>query len=216
MADTIKMVVDQLSRIFRHLIPGVVIVVVARIAHPDWFGKVHLSDKLHLVVLAVVSIAVGNVWYVCHRYIIHQFFDFVFFCCRTRCPCCKGEEKDKGYFSWLSKFLIESFDASEKKSKQENKIMEHLHLRSTQIILMYIVSEVVFIFSVDPFSAQPGSEFTTYQPALMWAAVGIFSFAVIQQCVSEALDRRIVKKIRDEEQEKARALRRELEMTGGS
>jgi hypothetical protein len=36
-ADSVKIITDEFSRIFRHLVPGAIIMGLAYLSHPSWF-----------------------------------------------------------------------------------------------------------------------------------------------------------------------------------
>ena len=69
----------ELERIFRYLLPGIMVVGFARLSHPSWFRWVHPDSSQHLILLAAISLCVGSSWYVAHRYSLHQVLDLVFY-----------------------------------------------------------------------------------------------------------------------------------------
>jgi hypothetical protein len=135
MGNTIKIISDQLARIFRHIIPGILIVGAARIAHPDWFSNLSVDSWPPLLMLAAIAIAVGNVWYVFHRYALHQLIDWVLFFLRP------------GSSSY-SNFLQQSIENHFKADNEETELRDHIRLWSSQIILMLISAEVLLLFSL--------------------------------------------------------------------
>jgi len=79
-------VAQNLGGIFRHMLPGVLVVVGARLAHPSWFQGINLQSWQHLAALAVLTIAVGNTWFAFNRYGLHQVVDYVLYCIGSRGP----------------------------------------------------------------------------------------------------------------------------------
>jgi len=179
MAETIKEIASQLSRIFRHMLPGLVVIGAARVGHPKWFPAAPPTQATEIVVLAAIAMAVGNVWYIFHRYTIHQFIDWILYMRRTR--------RGTGYLNWLSGFIDDSFRAT----KNAPEVTEHLHFRSAQIILMFIVSEVIFVFLV---WHEPNTVFANHQ-TLLWMVDSVgFIAASVQYCIGDSLHRAIVEK----------------------
>jgi hypothetical protein len=173
MAETIKDIADQLSRIFRHMLPGLVVVGGAAAAHPSWFGRMQLSNPWHIATLGAITVAAGNVWYVFHRYTIYQLIDWFLYMIRER--------RLRGYLDWLSNFLDNSFSFAASKPK----IHEHLHFRSSQIILMFIVGEVMVLFSIRP---ECHSFFADNKPWPCLVGVAMFIPSIWQYVISNTLD----------------------------
>lgn len=67
----------HLAGIFRHMLPGVLLVGGFAIAYPDRLRAVDLNSWPHLAVLAVISLAAGNTWYALNRYGFHQLVDYI-------------------------------------------------------------------------------------------------------------------------------------------
>lgn len=179
MADTIKEIADQLSRIFRHMLPGLVVLGGTAAAYPSWFEPLRLSDPWNITVLAAISVAAGNAWYVLHRYTIHQFFDWILYLIR--------EGKAPGYLPWLSSFLDDRFAFA----RDNLKLSEHLHFRSSQIILMFILGEVTIFFA---FQHESGSFFANNKAWLCLVGVVVFMASMVQYRISNELDIKAVKK----------------------
>jgi len=172
-ADTIKTISGQLSGIFRHIIPGVIILGFAYGSHPSWFKKVYPTNSTDWMVLAMLSIVIGNLWYVVHRFTIHFLFDFI--CYRFR------EGKWSGYQQWLIAHIDHSFAVPEYKRKLQNFV----HCRSSQIILLFIIAEALIIFSLW-FEAE--SVFSTYNTFFLIVGVVLFLVAVVHYPISNNLD----------------------------
>src|SRR5256885_4289739 len=71
--DIVKQITEGLSGIFRHMLPGLAILGVAAVSHPSWFPPWStLNEGWHIAILGTIALTVGNVWYVAHRYTVHQ------------------------------------------------------------------------------------------------------------------------------------------------
>jgi len=178
-ADTIKTISGQLSGIFRHIIPGVIILAFAYGSHPSWFEKVYPTNSTDWMVLAMLSIVVGNLWYVVHRFTIHVLFDLI--CYRIH------EGKWSGYQQWLIAHIDQSFAVPEDKKK----LQDFVHCRSSQIILLFIIAEALIIFSLW-FEAE--SFFSTYKTFFLISGVVLFLVAVVHYPLSYKLDIFVVRK----------------------
>lgn len=179
MAEIIKELVDQLSTIFRHMLPGLLVVGGARIAHPSWFAALKLADVWQIAVLCAMAITAGNVWYVFHRYTIHQFIDWVIYCLQKRRAC--------GYIEWLSDLIDRRF----KFIDSSPRLGDYLRFRSSQVILMFIVSEILFVLA---FWHDSGRFFESHCRAVLLTSVVMFVLALVQYYISYTLDVRAVER----------------------
>lgn len=182
--DTIKQIGDQLSRVFRHLLPGLVVVGAFSIGHPHFFQGFRI-EPWPIAFLAGISLTVGNVWYVLHRYLVHQLIDCMVYRCRNKKKFMFDE-----YCVWLRQFVHDSFTCG----PQAERLQTHLHFRSAQIILLFIVSEVTALLS---FWSERGTFFYTYDLECFVAAGAIFIFAFVQYVIGDVLDRYAVRRHRN-------------------
>lgn len=130
MGDAVKQISDALERVFRHLLPGACLVIAARLSHPSWLRCVDYNRSQQLLLLAIIAVCVGNIWYIFHRYSVHQFIDLVTYWISDE----KGTPKC--YRKWLIRHMARSFSLPERRP---------VELRAAQIIFMFIVCEVAFI-----------------------------------------------------------------------
>lgn len=70
-------VVANLEALFRHILPGGLIIGAAYAAHPSWFRSADLHSWQGLLVATVVAITVGNAWFVINRFSVHQIVDYL-------------------------------------------------------------------------------------------------------------------------------------------
>jgi hypothetical protein len=174
----IEQIGNELERIFRYLLPGVAVMGFARLSHPSWFCPVHLDNSQHLAILAGIALCVGCGWYVVHRYSLHQFADWIFYCC--------GQGRFRGFPAWLAQHVTESG-----RSKANDAGVRHnIGIRSAHIIFMYIIAEAGLLFLIAP---EKGSIFLQYQWWIRWACVTIFLAAFLQQWLTSKIDLYAVK-----------------------
>lgn len=167
--SVVKEIGDQLGGIFRHMLPGILVVGAARVAHPRWFAGLCLTDPRHLVVLAAIALLAGNAWYVLHRFTVHQVIDV--FLCPTR----------KTYASWLA----EHVDKSHRFPDDAADLGAYVRTRSAQVIFLFILAEVEFAFTCWPAT---GTFFARYAGFLKSTAALLFVFAVWQHYLSHRID----------------------------
>jgi hypothetical protein len=182
----IREVFGQLNQVFRHLLPGLLVVTLACVAHPSLFKRISFSNGWQLFALGAVSLVVGNAWYVLHRYSIHQLIDFGMYLCSQRY---QGSEKFgrtlRGYCNWLAKFLPRSFAFEQK----EVKLAGHLRFRSAQVIFLFVLGEALILFE---FSNESGSWFSRHPWLAGIVGASIFAVAFVQYVISDYLDGKIV------------------------
>jgi len=79
-------ITQNLGGVFRHMLPGVLVIAGVRVAHPSWFQGVNFASWQHLAALAVLTIAVGNTWFAFNRYGLHQVVDYFLYLIGSRAP----------------------------------------------------------------------------------------------------------------------------------
>jgi hypothetical protein len=99
-------IAQHLGGIFRHMLPGILVVAGAKVAHPDWFRAVDVMTWQHLVVLGAVSVAVGNAWFALNRYGLHQFVDYILYLIKSDGPT-RGDKRWR-YLDDLGKYAYRS------------------------------------------------------------------------------------------------------------
>jgi hypothetical protein len=115
MGNTIKQVSDSLGRIFRYMLPGLCVVIAPWLSHPSWFPCIDYSQPRNLLLLAIIARCLGNIWYVFHRYTVHQLMDVYAYWRTTKI---KNKAKGyRGYLEWLIGHIPESFRLFERRPK---------------------------------------------------------------------------------------------------
>jgi hypothetical protein len=172
----VKQLADELSRIFRHMLPGLAVVGVAAASHPSWLRPL-LEQELtgwRIALLGAVALTVGNAWYVFHRYTLHQIVDYAVYIAKNH--------RIRGYLSWLREHVYTSFHLSE----SEAKLREHIHLRSAQLIFLFIIAEALIVFAIEP---ETGSFVARHQRLVELVGLGALLWcALVQFPIGDSLD----------------------------
>ena len=171
--DLFKSVSNEFSRVFRHILPGFIVLGFMYGSHPSWFVSVDLNKWTHLVILLVLALMVGNIWYVIHRYTIHNLLDWLMYCLLNK--------KITGYIDWLSEHIIKSYSLPDDKEK----LQKHIHFRSAQIIFIFITAEALVIFSK---WYELKSLFENHNRLIFYSGCLLFVAAMIQFAISYSLD----------------------------
>lgn len=185
-SDLINAMWHDLSGVFRHILPGIIILSAAYGSHPNWFKKLLPNETGHFAILVALTLVVGNLWYVLHRYTLHQLLDWV--CYRKR------ERKWKGYRDWLYEHVYKSFLVRE----EAIRLWDHVHFRSAQIILMFLVGEVLLVFLIQP---QSGSIFDSHRWLLAIVGILLLVASFAQYFISNGLDVHVVKALHEKTQQ---------------
>jgi len=147
LVDTIRHLGENIGRIFRYILPGVVILGGSYGAYPSLFPSIDF-DKFnlwHLFALGAITIVAGNTWYAFHRYGIHQTVDMIFYAVGQPGPSARepGLKAISSYADDLARYVVNSFKISPDKA-----LRQHVALRASAMHLMYISSEVSLIFAL--------------------------------------------------------------------
>jgi len=68
--DLINAISSNLGAFFRHLLPGILIVGIAYVSHREWFSKFDPASWSHILILSIVALAIGNIWFSVNRYAV--------------------------------------------------------------------------------------------------------------------------------------------------
>jgi hypothetical protein len=176
--DVLKAISDNVEKVFRHMLPGLCVLLASGASHHTWFKRVDFSNGWHLTTLAVIAIAVGNAWYVAHRYSLHQFIDFLSYRQAVSQP-------RKDYSDWLYDHIRKSFLAKQVLPSMSN----HLYMRSSQTIFLFIASEIALVFV---FGAECGSFFHRHPILICVPSVFGIAVAIRQQSLAFHIDMKFV------------------------
>lgn len=173
-------IVDNLAVVFRHLLPGVLIIGIARITHPTWFGHFDSSSWSFLAVVAIIAIAVGNAWFSVNRYVIHQLVDYLCWYFGSQGPA-KGD--DTGYLDHLAMYVRESLTRQEGLKLAQ----QHVGFRASSVLLLYTLSELSLLAAVwsDPDAL---TAHFRYRIVLIVVFFVLFVAAIWQNIVTRRID----------------------------
>jgi hypothetical protein len=132
-------VVHHLSEIFRHMLPGILVIGGAKIAYPKF--HIDLTSWQNVFVLAAISLAVGNTWFSLNRYGVHQIADYVFYLFKSDGPARKDTKWV--YVDDLGQYTCESLHAPETSSRAQR----HVSFRASTVLLILTVGELLLVFA---------------------------------------------------------------------
>lgn len=131
----------HLAGIFRHMLPGVLLVSGAAVAYPDWFANLDLKSWSHLALLTVISVAAGNTWFAFNRYGFHQFVDYILWCFGSKSPAKTSESVS--YIDDIGLYAQKSLHTPESSARAR----EHVAFRASTVLLILTVGEICCVFS---------------------------------------------------------------------
>ena len=171
--DILKSISNEFSRVFRHILPGFIVLGSMFYSHPSWFVSLDINKWTNIIILLVVALIIGNIWYVIHRYTIHNLLDWIMYCVLNR--------KLTGYIKWLSSHIIKSFSLPDDKKE----LQKHIHFRSAQVIFVFITAEALIIFGK---WYEPNSPFQNNNKKIFIIGCVLLIAAIIQFIISYFLD----------------------------
>jgi hypothetical protein len=175
----VQSISDNLGAFFRHLFPGIVILGAAYIAHPRWFTGLDTRSWQHILIVAVVSLAAGNLWFAINRYGIHQFVDYLLYLAGSEGPAPAGSRTK--YLEDVGKYAAESLC----KSDVPQRARQHVAFRASSILLLYTVAEVGFLVSI---WHDPDTFFAKHTCPTVISSLLIFAAALWQNVIARRVD----------------------------
>jgi hypothetical protein len=173
----------HLGGIFRHMLPGVLVLGGARIAYPSWFAGVDIGSWEHLLVFGVISLAVGNTWFAFNRYGIHQFVDYILYFMKTNGPA-RGETP-WSFLDDLGQFTSKSLHTGDASARAR----QHVAFRASTVLLALTVGELLFVFA---FCHEPTSLFSGYKHWMIAASIPPLAVGIWQMAITRRIDYFIV------------------------
>jgi len=174
---------QHLAGIFRHLLPGVLVVGGAVIAHPLWFHWLDLDSWRHLMVLSVVTLAVGNTWFALNRFGLHQFIDYVLFLSRM-----EGPARKNGWFTYLDT-LGQYTAASLHKPTDAARAREHVAFRASTVLLLLTLGEAAVLFGI---WHAPESVLAGHASEAIIGGLVVFGVGIWQMIITRRIDSFVV------------------------
>jgi hypothetical protein len=178
-AGLLTEITQHLGAIFRHTLPGVLVLAIARLAYPHWFGGVDLKSWQQLTVLGGVSIAVGNTWFAVNRYGLHQIVDYVLYLSKSKGPA-RGNTKWT-YLDDLGTYSYKSLHTDDKSARAR----QHVAFRASTVLLLLTLGESVLGFSLHH---EGCTVFARHPYLIMAVGVGAFLAGIWQMVITRRID----------------------------
>jgi hypothetical protein len=186
MADDIA---KHLASIFRHLLPGVLVVGAVGFAFPEQFVRVRLGDTHHQILLAVIALTIGNVWFALNRYFFHQLIDYTFYRCGFNGPAhVAGEPID--FIEDVAKYTRDSLLSPEKgEHDQYMHVKQHVKFRASTVLLIFTLGELmILVGSIHSYKSPLFSAPTYAKVLLILGGVFMIIVGIVQMAITRRID----------------------------
>lgn len=177
-ADLVQSISDNLGAFFRHLFPGILIMGAAYVAHPCWFSGIDTHSWQHILIVAVVALASGNLWFAINRYLIHQIVDYVMYSAKSEGPARTASPPH--YLDDVAKYAADSVSSS-----IPSRALQHVAFRTSSILLLYTVAEIGFLFTI---WHDPDTLFAQHTCLTAIGSLLIFAGAIWQNAIARRVD----------------------------
>jgi hypothetical protein len=171
-------IANQLGSIYRHMLPGVLVIGGARLAYREWFQWVNLESWKHLLLLATVAVVVGNVWFALNRYGLHQFVDMILYSLRVNGPA-RRLRAQFDYTDELGRYVHKSLKTPETLARAR----QHVGFRASSALLLLTLGEAMVLFGWHhaPTSIFSGSGFWLIAASSLPFAVGLWQMVLTRR-----------------------------------
>jgi hypothetical protein len=176
---------EQLAGIFRHMLPGVLVVGAAKLAYPTSISLPRLDSWQGVFVLAVITIALGNTWFALNRYGLHQLVDYVLYLVKSNGPARANRILDFTYLDDLGKYSYKSLHAPE----SSRRAAEHVRFRASTVLLALTLGELLALAA---FYHDKDSVFAGHQTQMAWIAGAALLVGIWQMVITRRIDYYIV------------------------
>ena len=178
-------IIANLGGIFRHFFPGVLLVAGSRLAYPGWFQDITLDSWPHLVVLTVIVITSGNLWFALNRYGFYQFVDYILYLIKSEGPV-RGEKSFR-YLNDLGNYTHESLTMVIPISK----IQQHVSFRASTGLFTLTIGQILFFFGI--FHSKL-TVFDRHPYRSLGVGIAIIAIGIWQMIITRHIDFRYVKR----------------------
>src|SRR6266550_8737091 len=137
-AGLVEEIGKNLGAFFRHLLPGVFILGAAYLAHPLWFQRFNTYSWEHIVLVAIIALAAGNIWFSINRYGVHQLIDYLLYLLD-----CEGPTKSA---LWRYGHDLGHYVTKALKADMPAIVRQHIAFRASSVLLLYTVAEASLLF----------------------------------------------------------------------
>lgn len=151
----------------------------AYVAHPCWFSGIDTHLWQHILIVAVVALASGNLWFAVNRYVVHQFVDYLLylFGCEGPAP----TESRLHYLNDVGKYAADSLCIAEIPPRAR----QHVAFRGSSILLLYTVAEIGALAAI---WHEPGTLFAQHPCGIFIGSLSIFAAGVWQNVIARRVD----------------------------
>ncbi len=132
-------VTRHLGGIFRHTLPGLLVVGAAVVAFPDRFDGIRVDSWQHLVIAAAATLAIGNTWFALNRYGLHQAIDWVLWRLGFQSPA--KTDASTGYLDDLGKYANRSLRLDDSGVRAQ----DHVSFRASIVLLILTLGELMML-----------------------------------------------------------------------
>ena len=168
----------NLAAVFRYVLPGVLVMGAAYLAYPEWFKRLDLRSNQHLIVLAVITVTVGNTWFALNRYGLHQLVDLVLYLTKSNGPA----RRDKcHYLNDLGRYTYRSLHVADASAKAQ----EHVRFRASTLLLILTLGEVAILAT---FFHSSNSVFVGHGYRMFSIGATILAIGVWQMVITRRID----------------------------
>ncbi|MBI2840734.1 MAG: hypothetical protein HYX75_20645 [Acidobacteria bacterium] len=181
-AGVISEIRENLAGVFRHILPGVIVVGAAHVAHPTWFVELDAKSWQHLTIVAVVALAVGNAWFALNRHGVQQIVDYVAYLLKNPPT---AITRRGHYLATVAGHVTMSVMTR----RMPDLARTHVAFRASSVFLLYTIAEVGLLFSLWP---ESGTVFAMNTWRIRAASGLVLVMAMWQSVITRRIDYEIV------------------------
>jgi hypothetical protein len=176
-------ITKHVAGIFRHILPGVLVVGAAGLAYPNWFGGIDLKSWPHIIIIGVITLAVGNTWFALNRYGLHQGLDYLLYLKGWGGPAKTAESS--GYLDDLGRYVSKSQHLPEASARAQ----EHVALRASTVLLILTLGEVSIVFGI---CHRDDSCFKGHEILMVFGGLSVLFVGLWQMAITRFIDNHVV------------------------
>ena len=165
------------------MLPGVLVVGAAQLAYPEWFRTLDFKSWHHLIVLAVVTLAIGNTWFALNRYGLHQLVDYFLYLTKSN-----GPARTSRWFNYLDDLGLYAYKSLHTDDRSA-RAREHVAFRASTVLLILTLGELAILFGA---LHSNSSVFVDYSNPMIFTGVAVFTVGVWQMIITRHIDYYVV------------------------
>jgi hypothetical protein len=146
---------EILEALQRHVVVGLFLLPMWYFSFSERFKAFDFKEPSwgFIVLMAVLALMLGNIWYAVHRYVVHPFIDWLAFvywkskhglCCNDdiNARTCLCKACTNSYTVWLARHLLKSSDCD------LDYVKSYIAYRASLINVVYITGEALVVFAM--------------------------------------------------------------------